>query len=135
MSENLDLVRLIFDHWTRGDFSWVAWADPEIQVVMVDGPEPGVRRGLGEMTEAWRDYAGAWSDYRFVVDDIRAIDEERVLVLYRRGGRGKRSGLEIGEIQSEGANVFYVEPGGGKVTKMVRYWDRRHALADLGLED
>jgi ketosteroid isomerase-like protein len=133
VSENLDLVRLIFAHWGRGDFSWIGWADPEIKVVIVDGPEPGVRSGLGEMTDAWREYVGAWYDYRFVVDDVRELDEERVLVLYRRTGRGKRSGLEIGEVQSEGANVFHLD--GGKVTKMVRYWDRERALADLGLEE
>ena len=52
-------------------------------------------------------------------------------MLTRRGGRGKTSGLEIERIQSKGAVVWHVRDG--KVMRLVIYWDREHALADLGL--
>src|SRR5438128_11105373 len=131
MSENLDLVRSIYAAWERGDFTQPTdWAAPEIEFVIADGPMPGSWRGLGGMREAWREYISAWEAYRFVVDEIRELDGERVLALYHRSGRGKTSGLELREIQSEGANVFHVHDG--KVTRMVRYWYPEHALADLG---
>jgi hypothetical protein len=34
---------------------------------------------------------------------------------------------------TEGANIFQVR--GGKVTNLSIYWDRKSALADLGLEE
>jgi hypothetical protein len=43
----------------------------------------------------------------------------------------KKSGLEVAQTQTEGASLFHIR--GGKVTKLLRYWDREGALADLGL--
>ena len=67
-----------------------------------------------------------------VVDDYRELDNERVLVFLHYSGRGKKSGLELGQIGSNVACLFHVR--GGKVTKLVLYQDRERALADLGLE-
>jgi ketosteroid isomerase-like protein len=84
------------------------------------------------MAEGFRTFASAWEELRFEADEYRALDDDRVLVLYRwSGGRGKASGVEVGQIRSEGANVFHVR--GGKVTRMVNYLDRDRAFADLGL--
>jgi ketosteroid isomerase-like protein len=64
-------------------------------------------------------------------EEYRELDGERVLVLTQYGGRGKTSGLQLGEIRSKGANVVHIR--GGKVTKCAFYFDRERALADLGL--
>jgi ketosteroid isomerase-like protein len=131
MSTNLDLVRSILAANERGDYSATEWAHREIEFVIADGPSPGSWTGLAGMTEGWLDMANAWEGLRTVADEYRAIDEERVLVLVRRSGRGKKSGVELGGIGSEGAGVFYVRDS--KVTKLVVYFDRDRALADLGL--
>ena len=130
-SANLDLVRSIFAAWGRGDFSSVEWAHPEIEFVIADGPAPGSWTGLAAMAEAWRDAVSAWEAYRIEADDYRELDDERVLVLTRRGGRGKTSGLELGQIGTRGANLFHIR--GGKVTRLVSYGNRNRALGDLGL--
>jgi ketosteroid isomerase-like protein len=52
--------------------------------------------------------------------------------LHLLGGRGKVSGLEVGETETKGTCLFHLRDG--KVTKLVLYWDRDRALADLGLE-
>ncbi len=62
----------------------------------------------------------------------RQLDGERILVLIRRSARGKGSGLEITEtMRTEGAILFNVHSG--TVMRLVLYWDRDLALADLGL--
>jgi ketosteroid isomerase-like protein len=133
MAENLDLLRSIFAAWERGDWSSAAWAGPEIEYVIADGPDPVSATGLEGMAAAWRRVMSGWEELRAEADEYRCLDDERVLVLFRRGGRGKRSGLELGEMQSKGAVLFDVHDG--KVTTLVWYWDRDRALADLGLEE
>jgi ketosteroid isomerase-like protein len=135
VSANLDLVRSIYADWDRGDFSSIDWAHPEIVFAIVEGPSPGTWTGLAEMRHAWREFLSSWEDYRNEVDEYRELDPERVLVLAHFSGRGKASGLEAAEWGSTkgGANLLHVRDG--KVTRLVIYWDREHALADLGLTE
>ena len=133
MSANLDLVRSIYADWERGDYSHAEWADPGIEVLLVGGPAPGSWKGLAAITEGFREWFSAWEGVSTRVDEYRTLDAERVLVLQAfRGGRGKRSGLELADMATEGANVFHIRDG--KVTRLATYWDRDRALADLGLE-
>ena len=135
MSENLDLVRAIYAHWERGDHSSTDWAHPEIEFSIVEGPSPGTWTGLAEMRHAWREFLSPWENYRTEVDEYRELDAERLLVLAHFSGRGKASGLEASQWGTTrgGANLLQVRDG--KVTRLVIYWDRKHALADLGLEE
>lgn len=135
MSANLDLVRLIYADWERGDFSSAKWAHDDVECVIADGPAPGRWKGLTGMAEGWRDFLSAWEYWRCEADEYRELDDERVLVFERRSARAKRSGLQIGKMtrqtQSRGASLFYLR--GGKVGRYVTYFDRDRALADLGL--
>jgi len=131
-SANLDLVRSILADWERGDFSRADWADPAIHYAIVGGPEPGQWTGLADMARAWRNILRAIDDYRVVVDGCREIDNERVLALTRRTGRGKTSGLDFSQMGNQTAAIFHIRDG--KVTSFVWYFDRDRALADLGLE-
>jgi ketosteroid isomerase-like protein len=128
---NLDLIRSIYAAWERGDFSSVEWAHPEIEFVIADGPAPGSWRGLAGLAEGSRSFLGAWEDYHADVEEYRELDDERILVLVRASGRGKTSGMDVGQLGAKGANLFHVRSG--KVTRYVIYWDRELALADLGL--
>src|SRR5690242_18617411 len=107
MSENLDLVRSIHAAWERRDYSSAEWAHPEIDFVVADGPTPGSWTGLAGLAEGTRDWLSAWEDAGAEVDEYRELDDERVLVLVHVTGRGKASGLEIGQVQAKGANLFH----------------------------
>jgi ketosteroid isomerase-like protein len=127
-SPNVKLVRSIYTAWELGDFSSTELAHPEIEVVIADGPEPGAWAGVAGARESLSTILDAWEDWRPEVEEYRALDDERVLVLTRRGARGKTSGAQV---WSRGANLIHVR--GGKVIRIVHYWEREHALADLGL--
>jgi ketosteroid isomerase-like protein len=131
VSANLDLVRSMFAAWEQGDYSSAEWAHPEIEYVIPDGPSPGSWKGVMGMATGWRGFLNAWDAWRSVAEEYTQLDGERVLVLIRSSGRGKTSGLEVGQMGSKGAALFYVRDG--KVTRFVAYLDRQHALSDLGL--
>src|SRR5436190_6442158 len=133
MSENLDLVRSIFADWERGDFSSAEWAHPEIEFVGAEGPDPIHSRGAAAMAQRWQEWMTAWQDYRSEADEYRELDEGRILVLMRHGGRGKTSGVAVEQLDRRGANLFDLRDG--KIVRLTLYWDRDRALADLGLAE
>jgi hypothetical protein len=83
------------------------------------------------MAETWREFLGAWEQLRVEADEYRELDAERVLVLAHWSGRGKTSGLELGQMRTKSASLFHIR--GDKVTRLVLYVDAERALADLGL--
>jgi len=129
-SAQLDLVRSIFSAWERGDYSSVEWANPEIEFVIADGPTAGRWTGLAGMAEGFRDFLSAWEEHRAAAEEFREVDDERVLVLVRVVARGRASGLELSQMQAKGASMFHFREG--RVTRLVCYFDRDRALADLG---
>jgi ketosteroid isomerase-like protein len=134
MSENLELVRSICEPWERGHFSSADWVHPEIEFVAGDGLEPGrTWKGLAGLVEGFHDVLAAYDDYHTVAEEYRGLDDERVLKFHHYSGRGKASGLEIGQIASKGADLFHIRDS--KVIRLVIYWDRESALADLGLAE
>ncbi len=132
MSANLDLVRSIYAGWERGDFSSSDWAHPEIEHADADGPLGGGTGGFHRLGHGVREFLGAWEEFRIEADGMQELDTERVLALDHRSGRSKTSGLELGQMRTEGARLFEIR--GGRVKRLVVYFDRERAFADLGLE-
>jgi hypothetical protein len=128
----LELVKSISAPWERGDFSSAEWAHPEIEWVIADGPAPGRWTGVAGMVAGWRDFLGAWKEWRLEAEEYRELDGERVLVLWHFSARGKASGLQVGEIGTKGAGLYHVR--NGKVTRLVLYLERERALADIDLD-
>jgi ketosteroid isomerase-like protein len=124
-------VRSITAPWERGDFSSAEWAHPEIEWVIADGPAPGSWTGVAGMVEGWRSFLSTWEEWRVEGQEYRELDDQRVLVLGHFSGRGKTSGLELGQMRAQGAVLFHISDG--KVTRLVLYLDGERALAELGL--
>jgi ketosteroid isomerase-like protein len=130
-SANLELVRSLYVAWGRGDWSSVDWADPDIEFVGADALTRRSTKGLAGLAEAWRDFLDAWEEWRVEPEEFRELDDERVLVFIKLSGRGRTSGLDVGQMRGEGANLFHLKAG--KVTRLALYFDRELALADAGL--
>ena len=76
-------------------FSWIA---------------PGTRvdrRGLDEFREQWLEWMEAWDEYRSETESLRALDDERVLVLVCQTGRLSGGG----EIVMKAAGLATVRDG------------------------
>jgi ketosteroid isomerase-like protein len=129
--ENVEIVRSIYEPWERGDFRSIEWANPDIEYVFADGPTPGSWTGVSAMSKAWLEFLGSWAEYRVEANEYRELDEERVLVLDHRIGRGKTSGVDLQETAASGAVLFHIRDG--KVTRLVLWGNLENAFADLGL--
>jgi ketosteroid isomerase-like protein len=130
MSANLDLVRAIYAEWERGEFrARPEWADPDIEFEIPDGPEPSTRTGIAAApgVEA---FLTLWETLRFDAEEYRELEDGSVLVISRMRGRGKGSGVEVDQLR---ASLFQLRDG--KVVRLVLYWSRDRALADLGLAE
>jgi hypothetical protein len=132
-SANLDLVHSIVAAHERGDFSSAAWAHPDIEYVIADGPSPGRWKGPAGMAEAFRGNLIGWKDFRIEADEYRELDDERVLVLTRSTARGRAGALVAGQMRAKGAVLYQLSAG--RVTRLVYYWNRERALADAGLSE
>ena len=130
-SSNLDLVRSIYANRERGDYGSTEWAHPDIEFVIPDGPEPVSLKGVSAAMGWARDFLSAWEGFRIKVDEYRELDDQRVLVLSHYTGRGKTSGLDLGQMGTLGASLFHVRAS--KVIKLVVYFDRERGLPDLAL--
>jgi len=127
--EDLDVVRSVFAEWERGEFSTrPQWADPDMEFEIPDGPEPSTRTGIAA-SPGVEAFLELWEHLRFEAEQYRELDDGSVLVLSRMTGRGKVSGVDVDQLR---ASLFRVS--NGRVTRLVHYWDRDRALADLDLE-
>lgn len=133
VSANLELVRSIYASRGRGDFRSAEWADPDIQFILADGPNPGRWVGMEGLAQVMREWLSAFQGMRSEANEFRELDEERVLVLLKLSGRGKRSGVELEQLGTQSATLYHLREG--KVVKVVTYWDRERAFADLCVEE
>ena len=132
--ENVEIVRSVIAIWERGEYSSADWAHPDIEFVIADGPAPGHWTGVRGMAEGWRDVLSAWDGFHGTsAEGYRELDGGRVLLFNQFAGRGRTSGLDIGEVGVRAATVLHLRDG--KVTRLVLYWDRARALKDLGLSE
>jgi ketosteroid isomerase-like protein len=100
---------------------------------MIGGPDPGIWTGIAGMDEGWHSFLKAWEGFRVAADEYRELDAGRVLVLIHRSGHGRTSGLDVEQMRSTAADLFHLDDG--KVTRLVNYWGRDCALAELGLTE
>jgi len=128
VSANLDLVRSIYERIESGDYSRADWAHPEIEYIVVDGPEPDSYMGLQGLANLMREHFTDIEDFRDEADEHRELDADRVVVFSRISGLGRRNGIHGDHKLTQ---VFEIHDG--KVTRITVYIGSVRALSDLGL--
>jgi ketosteroid isomerase-like protein len=130
--ENVEVVRAIFEHWGRGDFDSGDAFDAEIEFYRYGGEVVVTRqaRGIDAMTAAVVELLREWRDMRFEAESFAELDSDRVLVLARLRGVGKRSGAPLDHLE---ASVFTLREG--KVVRWDAYWEPAEARRALTIED
>jgi ketosteroid isomerase-like protein len=73
------------------------------------------------------EFNAAWEEHRSDPEEVRVIDDERVLVLTIEHFRG-RDGIEFDQ---PCGTIFTLR--GGKITRMQSFWERETALEAAGL--
>jgi ketosteroid isomerase-like protein len=129
--ENVDLVRLGYEAWNRGDLDWqldhIA-PDHEFRTAQLFPDTEAVYRGREGWKRFWTTFREPWKTLVVEVERIEEIGENQVLALYRFHGRG-RDGVEVA---LNYANLITIENGLATRNRAFADWDQ--ALEAAGLE-
>jgi len=126
---DIALLRQVLRQWEQGDF-WDAAPYADDVVFVRAGPDPGEYHGLDGLATAWRDFLGAWEDFRIAPERIVPADGGTYVLLIRLQGRGKGSGMEI---DAEVANLVRMRDG--RIAHLEMHWDREAALTAAGASE
>jgi ketosteroid isomerase-like protein len=129
--QNVEIIREFLEAFNRRDSAACFDAiDPDVEWhPPPDIPFAAVAIGRDALREQWRDWLGAWDDYRFVPEEIREGAEGAVVVFGRESGRGKDSGIEVRSRRTTA--VYGLREG--KIVRFKAYLDRAEALQSAGL--
>ena len=92
-------------------------------------PSPTVAEGRDAISRTFAQFDETWEEHRSDLEQIRVIDDERLLVLSVEHFRG-RDGIEIA--QPCGTLFTFRD---GKITRMQPFWERENALRAAGLRE
>ena len=130
--ENVEIVRRLFDAWSRGDFSVGADVlDPDIRVVWLSVIDAGENetRGVEAAVAMLASWVTNWEDPTLTAERILdAGDEVAVIAVWR--ARGEGSG-----VASEWRHGAVWTFRDGKVIEAISYPDPAEALEAVGLSE
>lgn len=131
--QNVEIIREFLEAFNRRDSAACRDAiDPDVEWhPPPDIPAASVATDRDALIAQWRDWLGAWDDYRFVPEEILEGSGETVLVFGRESGRGKDSRIEV---RSRRVAAVY-ELRAGKIVRFKAHLDRAAALQAAGLRE
>jgi|SRR3954471_6092487 len=125
--ENVEIIRAIYDGWLAGDPGYQHF-DPEISM-LESNTLPGAveAHGIDEVRKYIESFTKYWDEIRFEPQEYLDAGD-RVVVVARLVGRGKKSGVAVERTWS-----YVWTLRSGKALRMDSFADRREALEAAGL--
>jgi ketosteroid isomerase-like protein len=129
--ENLQVVRAVFDAFSRGDTpALLKLADPSVVFTPIpDAPDvqtfhghEGLLQGIAQSTEIW-------DDFSVELREMRDFDDH-VLASLRWWGRGPSSGIQV-EVDIFALHTFRK----GKIVRWLLFASEQQALEAAGLSE
>jgi ketosteroid isomerase-like protein len=130
--QNVEVVRRNLEAWQRDDLeAFMSGIHPAMEwhavlQRLVEGPQ-GVYRGHDGVRRLWHTYRTDLDGFEVEAEEIRDVDDDRVLLLGRIRWRGVASGIET---KSPFAMVITVRDG--TMFHSVDYLSRQEALEAVG---
>jgi len=129
--ENVEIVRSLADAVQRGD-SAAALSILDVDVEWHDQaaiPGAEVHRGREAVRRHFEQWFDAWEEIEYTPEEL--LDEDdRVLVVIRRRGKGKGSGVEVSD---QVIHVYTVRDE--KIVRFEGFSDKQEAFAAAGLTE
>lgn len=125
----LDVVRGIFEAWSRGDFRAAERLfDPHVLLILrPEFPESGVYHGPGEIASYTRGLLASWEHFSIEAEEFAAAGDS-VVVGVKQRGVGRASGL-VTELRYFQVFTFRND----SIIRIESIGDREEALAVVGL--
>ena len=130
--ENVELARRSFEAWQNDDYeTWIALHDADVEYLGAVERRlgQGVYRGHKGVSELWRVWREEVEGFWIESEEIRDLEDGRVLHLGQMGFRGSASGVEV---DSQLALVITLRDG--KIVRSMDFMSHRDALKAVGLE-
>ena len=126
---NVELARELNDAWNRSDWETTeALFWPDAEAIAPEGwPEAEDSRGWQAVLRQFERLKDSWTEERFELESIEAIDDQRVLQSGRWRGAGKESGIPL-DLEIWIISIFR----DGRVAKIVYFTDRDEAMRAAG---
>lgn len=124
--ENVEVIRTLFETYSRGDYDAAAACLAPGVVYEVGQEVPAF--GPDEVRAMWERWDGAWEDMETVPEEFLDAGEH-VVVTVRYSARGRGSGIEYDERLYD---VYTVRDG--RCVRKLEFKQRAEALAAAGLD-
>jgi ketosteroid isomerase-like protein len=130
--ENVELVKLGFEAWLRGDLAALEENTmPDVVIVQPpEVPDSKTYEGRAAILDMWEDWPRQWEDFQLDLVELIDVSDDTVVSVSRHRGRGRESGIEMD------FRVFYVHRlRDRKLARMEMFFSREQALEAAGLSE
>jgi ketosteroid isomerase-like protein len=130
----VEIVRRLFERWGRGDFNTPEAFDQEVEFARIGGDIDvfgitGEWHGIDALWSAVALWLREWDNMRLQAERIIEV-ADRVLVIARTRGVGKRSGAPLDHVEAEVLSFR-----DGRIVRWEAHWDPVEAMRSLGLRE